>query len=298
MIAPPCLDLIGFPPVTLGIRYVRWICLSFPFHVVLLGIFIARASRTISGIDDSLIDLVLNQLNTTRDVVNVFIEKVESPLTKGFLYLLKDIGGLTLILCLFRMLNALYNFEARDLKKWMTDSIVDSLSNLSFVKEEMRKETNKMKHDLRNDLKDPNRVVNYQLPKTGISENKLITDLEISSSKENKKWEDGLVSGTVYSGEACHTKLLNRVYAAYSLSNPLHTDIWPSVNQMEAEVVAMTASLVGNGNTTVVGCTSSGGTESIFLAAKAHREYFRKKYNILSPEIVSCTTAHGKYLMI
>ena len=90
-----------------------------------------------------------------------------------------------------------------------------------------------------------------------------------------------------------HTDLLNAAYAAFSLANPLHPDIWPSVNQFEAEIVSMTASLM-NGQIhglkdivdTVVGCISSGGTESIVLAAKAHREFYCKAKGIKHPEII------------
>jgi len=44
---------------------------------------------------------------------------------------------------------------------------------------------------------------------------------------------------------------------------------------------------------TVVGCISSGGTESIVLACKAHRELYSKTRGVQFPEIVSCVTAHA-----
>ena len=55
----------------------------------------------------------------------------------------------------------------------------------------------------------------------------------------------------------------------------------------------MTSSLVNGGSKSIVGCTSSGGTESIILAAKAHKTYFRNKYGISNPEIIACYTAHA-----
>lgn len=39
--------------------------------------------------------------------------------------------------------------------------------------------------------------------------------------------------------------------------------------------------------------TSSGGTESILLATKTHREYYRTKYDITEPEIIACVSAHA-----
>ena len=53
------------------------------------------------------------------------------------------------------------------------------------------------------------------------------------------------VSGTVYFAGAGLRALLDRTYAAFAHTNPLHGDIFPSVRRMEAEVVAMTASMLG-----------------------------------------------------
>lgn len=141
-------------------------------------------------------------------------------------------------------------------------------------------------------LKDPNRTITKVLPDKGCNAKQLISDLQKRAQSENSKWQSGMVSGTVYSGEADHTELLNAVYAAYSLSNPLHTDIWPSVSQMEAEVVSMTASLL-NGVDEVVGATSSGGTESIVLAIRSAKEFYGRRRGITRPEIIACSTAHA-----
>lgn len=41
------------------------------------------------------------------------------------------------------------------------------------------------------------------------------------------------------------------------------------------------------------GLAVSSGTESIILAAKTHREYYREEKGILEPEIVACVSAHA-----
>ncbi len=41
------------------------------------------------------------------------------------------------------------------------------------------------------------------------------------------------------------------------------------------------------------GCTTSGGTESIVLAIKAHRDYYSRRHGITRPELVCCVTAHA-----
>jgi sphinganine-1-phosphate aldolase len=117
--------------------------------------------------------------------------------------------------------------------------------------------------------------------------------MKTRADRENAKWENGMVSGAVYSGEKNLTDLSNIVYSLYSLSNPLHPDIWPTVCQCEAEIISMTAGLVNGGDENVVGSTTSGGTESIILAVRAHLEFYGRKRGIRKPEIICCTTAHA-----
>ena len=65
-------------------------------------------------------------------------------------------------------------------------------------------------------------------------------------------------SGAVYHGQHAHIKLLNEAFGMYSISNPLHPDIWPSVMKFEAEIIAMTSALVSDPTTEpVFGATTS-----------------------------------------
>lgn len=72
-------------------------------------------------------------------------------------------------------------------------------------------------------------------------------------------------------------------------TNPLHLDVFPSVARYEAEVVAMTAALVGSEEKAsggqVCGNMTSGGTESILLAVKTSRDYMKATKGITSPEM-------------
>jgi sphinganine-1-phosphate aldolase len=47
------------------------------------------------------------------------------------------------------------------------------------------------------------------------------------------QWRDGFVSGSVYSGEPELMELLGRASSLYSISNPLHPDLFPSVMKFE-----------------------------------------------------------------
>lgn len=56
-----------------------------------------------------------------------------------------------------------------------------------------------------------------------------------------------------------------------------HLAVYPSILQLERDVVSMVASLM-SGDENVVGNFTYGGTESIMLAVKAARDYYRKAY--------------------
>ncbi|CAI5739159.1 unnamed protein product [Peronospora destructor] len=159
---------------------------------------------------------------------------------------------------------------------------------------EVKKIEEKMEHSLKgnNPLGDKMEKL-YTLPEKGMDDEKLLALMKNLAGNDDDKWKEGLVSGAVYHGEKEHLDVLNRAYALFAVSNPLHADLWPAVNKFEAEVIAMTAGLMNGGQSEVCGTLSSGGTESIFLAAKAHREYYRHKHGITKPEIIACVTAHA-----
>ena len=53
------------------------------------------------------------------------------------------------------------------------------------------------------------------------------------------------VSGALYMAGKEHRQLLVDTYGLYSHTNPIHSDVFPSVRQLEAEVLAMVASMLG-----------------------------------------------------
>ena len=135
------------------------------------------------------------------------------------------------------------------------------------------------------------------IPQVGRDREEIIKEMEKFNSLEESKWKDGFVSGTVYHGDSKHIDFQNRVYAINSQSNPMHFDVWPSTVKFEAEVVAMTANMLGADKTDdeIVGTVSSGGTESILLAMKTYRDWARDKKWITKPEMVVPSTAHAAF---
>jgi sphinganine-1-phosphate aldolase len=152
------------------------------------------------------------------------------------------------------------------------------------------------------------------LPADGLARAEVTGLVERMAAAEERTWQDGYASGAVYHGDPEHVAFLSDIYRAQSQSNPLHPDLWPSATKFEAEIVAMTASMLGAGQappgtpvdgtpvdgtpvdgTPVVGTVSSGGTESILLAMKAYRDFARARRGIAAPEIVAPTTAHAAF---
>lgn len=136
-----------------------------------------------------------------------------------------------------------------------------------------------------------------RLPPEGRPRQEVLAALEALAAEEAPRWRDGRVSGAVYHGDPGHAAFLAAVYADQIQANPLHADVWPSIAKCEAEIVAMTAALLGGEpgearrDRRVVGAVTSGGTESILLAMKAYRDRARAR-GLERPEIVAATTAH------
>lgn len=138
-----------------------------------------------------------------------------------------------------------------------------------------------------------------RLPEEGQDRATLLAEIDALQAAEAERWRDGFVSGAVYHGDREHIDFLNQVYARCSQANPLHADLWPSVVKYEAEIVAMTASMLGGSHVgepdEVCGTVSSGGTESIMLAMKTYRDQARAERGVRRPAMVVPTSAHAAF---
>lgn len=136
-------------------------------------------------------------------------------------------------------------------------------------------------------------TVYSRLPEVGRDRDEIIAQITALADAEHGGWSDGGASGAVYHGGAEHIEFLNDVYALQSQSNPLHLDVWPSGMKFEAEVVVMTAGMLGagvaaQGGDEIVGTVTSGGTESIIMAMKAYRD----RAGVADPRMVLPDSAH------
>jgi len=111
-------------------------------------------------------------------------------------------------------------------------------------------------------------------------------------AKERKKldckelFNASKLTGTIYASDQIHRELCSTVYCDFAHTNPLHSSEFPSVAQMEYEIVTMTASLLsGHAATSICGTVTSGGTESILTAVRASRDFVCYIKGISEPEM-------------
>jgi sphinganine-1-phosphate aldolase len=139
-----------------------------------------------------------------------------------------------------------------------------------------------------------------RLPEAGVPPQQVLDWMRQLRERETSQWQTGQVSGTVYHGGEEHAAFLSQVYALHAQSNPLHADLFPSTVKFEAEIVAMTAHLLGAQPTDdpdqqIVGTVTSGGTESILLAMKTYRDWAHAERGLTQPEVIAPVTAHPAF---
>ena len=117
---------------------------------------------------------------------------------------------------------------------------------------------------------------------------------ELSSLREgDAKWKDGRVFSLVYHAGDAFSDFLKKAHNTYFSENALNPMAFPSLRRMERDVVRMTVNML-HGGPDVVGTMTSGGTESILLAVKTHRDRARAKRGrrLRRPNMVLPRTAH------
>jgi glutamate/tyrosine decarboxylase-like PLP-dependent enzyme len=107
-------------------------------------------------------------------------------------------------------------------------------------------------------------------------------------------WWEGRAFGMVYDGGPSVHEVAEQAARLYLHENALNTAAFPSLGQIQAEVVGWTAGLL-HGPETTAGFLTSGGTESILCAVLAARERGRVERGITEPEIVLAESAHAAF---
>jgi glutamate/tyrosine decarboxylase-like PLP-dependent enzyme len=140
--------------------------------------------------------------------------------------------------------------------------------------------------------------VHRRLPEHGRAESDVLAELEAMATEEDRLWESGRVSGTMYCGDHDHYAFLTEAFGRFAHVNALQRDICPSSTRFEGEVVAMVLDLMhGNAvtDTEPGGLVTTGGTGSILHAVLAYREHAAKTRGVTRPNLVKPETAHPAF---
>jgi glutamate/tyrosine decarboxylase-like PLP-dependent enzyme len=130
-------------------------------------------------------------------------------------------------------------------------------------------------------------------PQRGRPVDELVADMR-GRRGDDADWRGGRTFSLVYNATDPELERLHRAVAHEYLSeNYLNPFAFPSLLQMEREVVAMGADLLGGDPR--AGKLTSGGTESLFLAVQVARDHARQVRGIPEPAIVVPSTAHPAF---
>ncbi|XP_013384760.2 sphingosine-1-phosphate lyase 1 isoform X2 [Lingula anatina] len=169
-----------------------------------------------------------------------------------------------------------------------------NVRRLPMVKARIAAEIEKTRNDVEDNFNKGGTITYMKhLPKQGLSQEKLFRLIEDYRQLADVNWEKGHCSGTVYSGDPVLTDIATKVYGIFAWSNPLHSDVFPDVRKMEAEVVRMCCNMF-HGGPDSCGNMTSGGTESILMACKTFRDRAYEK-GIKFPEMLVPVTAHAAF---
>lgn len=132
------------------------------------------------------------------------------------------------------------------------------------------------------------------IPEKGISENELWLRLE-NFCKDDMDWRRGQMFGHAFIAGNEVQRIAERAYVMNLWGNAIDPTLFPSILELEKEVISI-ASHHLSGDSNVVGNFTSGGTESIMLAVKAARDRAKERKPLLdAPEMVIPITAHAAF---
>lgn len=133
-----------------------------------------------------------------------------------------------------------------------------------------------------------------QIPLKGRSKDDIFNELKQRKSQDFD-WHNGRAFASIYdAGEEAR----DAIYSAYTMfltDNLVDPTLFPSLKDMENEVVSMCANLL-QGDENISGTLTSGGTESCMLAVKTAKFYAKKKNPNIQAEVILPYTIHFAFL--
>jgi sphinganine-1-phosphate aldolase len=129
------------------------------------------------------------------------------------------------------------------------------------------------------------------LPREGRSWPELAQALR-ELKRDDLDWRRGRHAAFVWHADDAVEGVAREAHALFMTENGLGLRVFPSLRRMEADIVEMVRHLL-DGDAATTGHLTSGGTESIFLATHAARQWARRhRPEIAEPEIVAAWSAH------
>ena len=169
------------------------------------------------------------------------------------------------------------------------------------VQKEVQRQMNEARVEIEDKLIPKGTPRHLALPEKGKSVEWILEEMAKMDSKmgPSADWRRAKLSGAIYrtsldtpsftvsqfliDGEDDLLKVVVAAFERYTLSNPLHPDVFPTIRQMEAEIVSMCLRMYNNPDG--AGTMTSGGTESIVMAVKTYRDWAREVKGITDPEM-------------
>ncbi|KAJ7680658.1 pyridoxal phosphate-dependent transferase [Mycena polygramma] len=185
----------------------------------------------------------------------------------------------------------------REFYTWVAQHVIMLALRLPAAQRKVKTEMDKARLDIEDKLvpKGADVTRHLALPEQGQTPEWIIAEMDKMDGEMGSvtSWKLGKLSGAVYHGGDDMEKVIVAAYAKYCVSNPLHPDVFPAIRKMEAEIVAMTLKLYNNPDG--AGTMTSGGTESIIMSVKTHRDWARAVKGITEPEIIVPSSAHAAF---
>jgi sphinganine-1-phosphate aldolase len=121
-----------------------------------------------------------------------------------------------------------------------------------------------------------------------------IVDALAAKRERDARWQDGRTFGMVFDGGDEVREVAEAVAAMFLHENALNTAAFPSLAEIQSEVVDACVHLF-HGAPGAAGFLTSGGTESVLMSVKAARDRARTERGITEPEMVVAESAHAAF---
>ena len=140
------------------------------------------------------------------------------------------------------------------------------------------------------------------LPEKGRPRSEILEEIRQMASEEDRFWQTGKCSGTMYRGDLEHYEFLGECFAPFAHVNALQRDMCPSATRFEGEIIAMGLDLMHasavaehHPDETPCGSVTGGGTDSIVTAMLMYRDQARAERGIEQPQLILPVTAHPAF---